>query len=134
MGVYGSQLDAFPELMEQYEVFSMSPLAEGGWSPRKKEAVIRAYISMTRPSRMGFEDGNAETNHAGTMWVDHEDGSRHIRQGLYVEYEGEAYKIIDDNPYIKEGGFCEYRLQVVKGTDGTQVPVPSVERRIVDDY
>lgn len=134
MAVYGVQLAVFPELFEDYDIFSMHPLDKGGWSERTKIKSVSAYISMTKPAKAGIEDGNFESNHSGSMWVDHEDGEEHIPQGCYVSYEGETFKIIDDDPYIKEGGFCEYRLQIVKGTDGTQKPVPEVEQRIIDDY
>ena len=132
--IYGTQLAFFTELMEDYEVFSMKPLAEGGWSKRVPVKTVWAYISMTKPARLGYEDGNTEANHAGSMWVEHEEGEDHLPQGSYVDYHGETYKIIDDDPYIKEGGFCEYRLQILAGTDGTQKEVPEVEQRIVDDY
>lgn len=133
-GVYGEMLGIFPELMEDYEVFSMKPLVKGGWSERTPLKTVSAYISMTKPAKLGYEDGNTESNHAGTMWVEHDFGDEHLPQGSYVEYHGDVYKIIDDDPYIVEGGFCEYRLQIVAGTDGTQKPVPEVEKRIVDDY
>ena len=81
MAVYGDQLAYFPELMEEYEVFSMKPLDKGGWSERTPVKIVTAYISMTKPAKLGYEDGNTEANHAGTMWVAHDDGEEHLPQG-----------------------------------------------------
>ena len=134
MSYYGDLLSAFPELMIEYQIFTMEPLVGGGYRNRtplfkKVGAFIRGAKSPTK-----IQGENRVTNEAGVFYCYELKPSEFIRQGIYFEAEGSIFMINDDQTFAREGGFGAYGCQVVQGFTDTQVENMNVETRTIEDY
>lgn len=134
MSQYGDLLSAFPELIQEIEIFTMTPLAGGGYHNRitlyKKEG---AFIRGGRSS--AAIQGEARiTNEAGILICFVLIPADRIKQGVYFEDEGEIFLINDDQIFSKEAGFAVYGCQLVQGSTDTQVEYEEIEERVIMDY
>lgn len=134
MSTYGDMLSAFPELLREYQIFTMSPRAGGGYQPRvplyKK---VGAFVLGAR-SQASIQGEARITNEAGVFYCYELKESERTPQGVYFEDEGKIFVIIDDQLFAKEGGFAAYSCQLVQGSTDTQVENMNVETRTISDY
>ncbi len=121
-GVYGEQLAYFPEFMQPYDVFSMAPKTGAGYGERKLVKQITGYFSRKVVSDEGVVDNTRTENQRGYLWTEDDVPRSSIRQGLYMEDDGELFTFMSDNAYVREGGFIRHKLQLVAGANGTQTP------------
>jgi hypothetical protein len=132
--IYGDLLYAFTELMLPYTIFHLKPLAGGGFTDRKDIMTVQGYVSRDSGGRAGTPDGTfAEGQEAKFYCFDSLPASS-IRQGMYIEDNGEVFKFIQDNNYAKTGGFAVYSLMIFTGVTDMQVPNRDVERNILNNY
>ena len=134
-GVYGDQLASFPELMKRYKVFTMRPKAGGGFEERVtfKERMI-AYLTRDTGGHAGIPDDTFVEGQQAKFFVFDRIPKGTIRQGLYVEDDGELFKFVQDNSFAREGGFIVHRLEIVTGPTDQQVQNVQVEENIVNAY
>jgi hypothetical protein len=125
MPVYGDQLAFFPELLAKHAVFSMAPRIGGGYGPRVNKRSVVGYFSWIRGGNMGIEGENRTENQQATFWaVDYSGGKGQIRQGEYMEEDGELFVFKHDDGFSREGGFLVYNLQLVAGPTDREVTKP----------
>jgi hypothetical protein len=114
MPIYGDQLAFFPELMEEYTIFKMDALTGGGYGKRYDFREVTGYWSWIKGGNLGTEGDLMTENQNATLWVkDESDGKGIIRQGEFLEREGEIFRFIHDDGFSREGGFIVYNLQLV---------------------
>jgi hypothetical protein len=136
MPIYGNQLAAFPELMEDYEVFKMSPRIGAGYGERHDKKTITGYMSWRKAREMGIEGDARTENDRATFWEQHDytTGEGRIEQGDYVEIEAHLYLFIEGDNFGTEGGFSRWTVQRVAGNTDQQVTNTKVDEVIRNDY
>lgn len=134
MSIYGDVLAVFPELLQEYQIFSMTPLAGGGYHNRinlfKKTG---AFIKGAR-SRMAIAGEARVTNEQGVFYCYENIPGEEIRQGTYFEDGGQIFVLIDDQTFAKEAGYGAYSAQLVQGITDQQVENQNVTSRTISDY
>ena len=134
MSTYGDLLSAFPELMQEFQLFTMEPLVGGGYynsTPLVKK--IGCFIKGAR-SQASIQGESRVTNEAGVFYCKELKPSECTPQGVYFEENNQIFVIADDQTYAKEGGFAVYSCQVVQGITDKQVENLNVETRTIADY
>ena len=134
MAIYGDMLSAFPELLKEYQMFTMDPKAGGGYQNRtplfKKTG---CFIKDTR-SRMAISGESRITNEAGTFYCFEFKPSELMPQGVYFEEDNQIFVVATDQVFDREAGFGAYGCQLVQGTTDRQVENRQVENRTISDY
>jgi len=134
MSVYGDMLSVFPELMKEFQIFSMEPAVGGGYSNRtplfKKEG---CFIKSSR-SHAGIQGEARVTNEAGIFYCKEFSVSERVSQGVYFEEDNQIFVIIDDQTFLQEAGFAAYGCQLVQGLTDKQVENFEVETRTISDF
>jgi len=134
MAIYGDLLSAFPELLKPFQIFTMDPIAGGGYTNRtalfKKTG---AFIKGSR-SPMGIQGESRVPNEAGVFYCFAIKASERISHGMYFEEEDQIFVIADDQVYEQEGGFAAYGCQLVAGVTDRQVENLNVEKTTISDY
>jgi hypothetical protein len=121
--LYGDQLSFFPELLQPYTVFSMAPRIGAGYGRRTNNRTVTGYFSWIRGGTEGIQAELRTENQNATFWVRDDSGGKGlIRQGEYVEVDGELFQFIHDDGFSREGGFIVYNLQLVQGNTDQQQP------------
>jgi hypothetical protein len=122
-GVYGAQLAYFPELFQDYDVFSMRPNVGAGYSHQRVVfRQVSAYLSRNKGGKESVVTELRTENQQASFYCDDELPQAAIKQGLYVEDSGELYQFVVDNSYVREGGFVQHGLQLVTGNNEKQTP------------
>jgi hypothetical protein len=136
MGVYGDQLAAFPELMEDHTVFKMSARIGGGYGGRYDIRAIAGYWSWRKSGKMGIEGDLRTQNHQAVLWAQDDalSGRPLISQNDYVEKDGDVYLVIEDDEFTREGGFTKCLMQKVAGPGDRQMTNTKVDEAIRKDY
>lgn len=132
-GIYGDVLAFFPELLRQYEVFTMQPKIGAGYGKRKTIRKITAYLSFYNKDDLKVEGDLRVSDEIGSLWV-MEDGGTPLPKGLYIEQDGQVYVISSCNDYKYEGGFTEYRFKRLAGVTDVQKNDKIVDEVILNDY
>ena len=134
MAVYGDMLAAFPELLQDFQLFTMKPLTGGGYAPRVPLTTrVGAFIKGSR-SPMKIQGEVRVTNEAGVFYCYELVPDDLLGQGVYFEVNGEIFVINDDQTYSREAGFAVYGCQVAQGNTDTQVENLNVATRTIMDY
>jgi hypothetical protein len=136
MPIYGNQLAAFPELMEEYEVFKMLPRTGAGYGERYGKKTVTGYVSWRRAREADIVGDAAIKNDRGTFWeqCDFLTGKSRIEQLDMVEIEGELYRFVEGDDFSREGGFTPWILQFMAGNTDQQVTNTKVDEVIRNDY
>ena len=134
MSYYGDLLSAVPELLKEYQIFTMEPLAGGGY--RNRTNLYRKTGAFIRHARsvMGIHGEARVLNEAGVFYCYELKLSERTSQGVYFEDDGQIFIIQDDQTFSREAGFAAYGCQVVQGLTDTQVENRNVETRVITDY
>lgn len=134
MSTYGDILSAFPELLKEYQIFTMTPQVGGGYSDRtplfKK---VGSFIKESRSLMMAQGEARV-TNEAGVFYCHEFTVEQMLPQGVYFEEDNQIFVIKDDRTFAKEGGFGAYGCQLVQGFTDKQVENMNVETRVITDY
>jgi hypothetical protein len=134
--VYGNQLTAFPELMEDYEVFKMSPCIGAGYGERYGKKAVTGYMSWRKAREADVVGDAATKNDRGTFWeqCDFLTGESRIEQFDMVEINGELYRFVEGDDFSREGGFARWTVQYVAGNTDQQKANMRVDEIIRNDY
>ena len=134
MAIYGDMLAAFPELLQDFQLFTMKPLAGGGYTGRTNLTTrVGAFIKGSR-SPMKIQGESRVINEAGVFYCYEFIPESTLREGIYFEVENEIFVISDNQTYSREAGFAVYGCQVVQGVTDKQVENLNVESRTISDY
>jgi hypothetical protein len=113
VAVYGDQLAAFSELLEEHVVFKMEPNLGAGYGPRHSERTVTGYFSWIKGGKMEIEGDLRTENQHATLWaLADTDGRGAIEQGDYMERDNLLLVFNHDDGYAREGGFLVYSLQL----------------------
>lgn len=134
MSTYGDLLLFFPELLTEYQIFTMEPMTGGGYRNRTNLYKKTGTFIKGAASRAAVQGESRVLNEAGVFYCYEIKPSEVTPQGVYFEEDGQIFLIKDDQTFAKEGGFAAYGCQLVQGSTDTQVENLKVEERIVTDY
>jgi hypothetical protein len=119
--------------MEEHIIFSLPARTPAGYGKPYNKRTVIGYFSRNRGGNMGIISGNRVENQEATFYAeDDTKGTGVIKQGDYLEADGELYVFNHDDAYSHEGGFIVYNLQLVPAFTGKQRPDPSVD--IASDF
>ena len=134
MSYYGDLLSAFPEMMKEYQIFTMTPRAGGGYTNRTNLYKKTGAFIKGAKSTAAIQGEARVTNEAGVFFCYEFIPSERTPQGVYFEEDGEIFIIKDDQIFSKEAGFAAYGCQVVQGSTDTQTENLKVESRTIEDF
>jgi hypothetical protein len=134
MATYGDILAAFPELLNEYQIFSMEPIAGGGYRNRTKVAKKTGTFVRGAKSQAAISGEARVLNEAGVFYCYQESKDDLTLQGLFFEDRKQIFLIADDQIFASEAGFAAYGCQLVQGSTDRQVENLNVENRIIGDY
>lgn len=134
MSYYGDLLSAFPELLKEYQIFTMEPLAGGGYRNRTNLFKKRGAFIKGAKSSTGIQGEARVTNEAGVFYCYELKASQRTSQGVYFEEDNQIFIINDDQVFAREAGFAAYGCQIVQGPTDRQVENLEVEQRTITDY
>ena len=134
MSIYGDLLSAFPELIKQHQIFTMTPKAGGGYTNRTNLFKKRGAFIKGAKSRMGVYGEARIPNEAGVLFCYETKESERLSHGMYFEEDNQIFVIVDDQVYAREAGFGAYGCQLVQGVTDRQVENMNVEHSTIEDY
>jgi hypothetical protein len=134
MSTYGDLLSAFPELLQEFQLFTMEPKIGGGYEERVKLMKKTGAFVRGAKSSAAISGEARVTNEAGVFYCYELKPSERAGQGIYFEDEGQIFIISDDQTFAREGGFAAYGCQVVQGSTDRQIENPNIEARTIGDY
>ena len=134
MSVYGDILSAFPELLQEFQLFTMRPVAGSSYRNRVPVLIRTGAFIRGSKSRMSIGGEMRLTNEQGTFYCYDNIPDEPIEQGLYFEDGNQIFLLIDDQTFAKEAGFAAFTCQLVKGNTDQQVENLNVEKRTITDY
>lgn len=134
MSYYGDLLSAFPELLKEYQIFTMEPIAGGGY--RNRTNLFKRTGAFIRGAKSAASiQGEARViNEAGIFYCKELKPTDRTPQGVYFEEDNQIFIIHDDQTFSKEAGFAVYGCQIVQGSTDRQVENLNVETRTIEDY
>ena len=134
MSYYGDLLSAFPELLKEYQIFTMEPIAGGGYRNRTNLYKKRGAFIKGARSQASIQGESRVTNEAGVFYCYELKPGQRTPQGVYFEEDGQIFIIHDDQTFAREAGFAAYGCQLVQGSTDKQVENLNVETRTITDY
>ena len=134
MSIYSDILSAFPELIREYQLFTMEPVAGGGYRNRTSLFKKRGAFIKGARSHAAVAGEARVTNEAGVFYCYELKANDRTPQGVYFEENGLIFVINDDQIFAREAGFAAYGCQLVQGSTDTQVENMNVETRTVGDF
>jgi hypothetical protein len=136
MSVYGPQLAAFPELMQDFTVFDLPPKMTAGFGERINEHTVTGYWSWRKHSESGIYENARVEDQRATFWAkdDDETGAPGIAIFDCIEKDGDVYQCIEDDEFTHEGGFTRCTMQIIAGLTGREVTNENVDKVIESDY
>jgi hypothetical protein len=127
-GVYGSFLEAFPELMQPVEFFSQDPLVGAGYGVRIPIGTYEVILQAKSGSSIEGNSGRLSARNAwrtldvannDTMWAPDE---YPLVQGCFMVHpnDGRIYRLATVLEYNREGGFKVWGITKLTGDTGSQ--------------
>lgn len=115
-GIYGEFLLAFPEQFKTAIVYDMHPKINGGWIevPGSRQ-YIRCIYQHTGGKRITISNGNTVQSSGMELWTENAG-----LNGKFTTIENTVYRLVSDNQWTNEGGFCKYSLDKVVGNNGAE--------------
>ncbi len=115
MSVYGEHLAFFPELMEEYNLFTLSQSVSGDYGLREDYMTITGYFTRNKKELAGFPDSTFDMAQDAYLYTYTQLSAGIVSSGVYVEVNNEIYKFVYAEVYSNEGGFSEYRMRRLEG-------------------
>ena len=115
MSYYGDLLSAFPELLKEYQIFTLEPIAGGGYRNRTNLYKKTGAFIKGAKSQAGIQGESRVTNEAGVFYCYALKESEIVPQGVYFEEDNQIFLISDDQTFAREAGFAAYSCQLVQG-------------------
>ena len=134
MSYYGDLLSMFPELLKEYQLFTMEPIAGGGYRNRTNLYRKTGVFIKGAKSSAAIQGESRLTNEAGVFYCYELKEDQRTPQGVYFEDNNQIFIINDDQVFAKEAGFAAYGCQLVQGPTDKQVENLKVEQRVITDY
>ena len=136
MAKYGNMLAAFPELMEEFEVFNMKPRGGAGYGPRTNIRKVVGYWSWRKMSELEVQADLRAPHYHATFWArdDFITGRSVIKQGDYVAVKDDIFIVIDDQNFSREGAFTRCLVRRLVGPTDQQVSNRDVDEAVISDY
>jgi hypothetical protein len=134
MSYYGDLLSMFPELIKEYQLFTMEPLAGGGYRNRTNLFKKRGAFIKGAKSAAAIQGEARVTNEAGVFYCYELKEGQRTPQGIYFEQDNQIFILNDDQIFAREAGFAAYGCQLVQGPTDRQVENLKVENRTITDY
>ena len=135
MAIYGDVLAAFPELLREYQIFTMDPITgAAGYANRKPLCKRTGTFVKGAKSQMKIQGEARVTNETGVFYCYEFNPIELVAQGTYFEEDGQIFVFKDDQVFAKEAGFGAYGCQLVQGNTDKQVENTNVTARTVSDY
>ena len=134
MSYYGDLLMAFPELLKEYQLFTMEPVAGGGYRNRTNLFKRTGAFVKGAKSTAGIQGEARVTNEAGIFYCLELKPTDRTPQGVYFEEDNQIFIISDDQTFSREAGYAAYTCQLVQGVTDRQVENLNVVNRTIEDY
>jgi hypothetical protein len=125
-GVYGDNLSFFPELLAPYKIYAMKPRIGAGYDPRQAVLDVTGHVFRNLGGKETIITKLRTENQVAQFYTPDIIPSSLIKQGLYLEDDGELYTFVKDNNFAREGTFTVHDLQLVQGNTDVQTPHPAV--------
>ena len=135
--IYGQSLISFSEVLEQFQYFGMTasfndnytiPVTSGyNGIDTNYQVVVSGfapagtYLGVIFNDRSGVKDnnGNLVNDQSYILWAEET-----FNPGWFVKWNNTTFRLTSDNDWDRQGGFIQYILERVVGSDG-QGTVPS---------
>lgn len=115
-GIYGEFLLAFPEQFRTVTVYDMEPKYNGGWiQVPDSSKTIRCIFQHTSGRRIKDLNGNQAEGSGLELWTETAG-----LNGKFTTIENTVFRLVSDNQWTYEGGFCKYTLDKVVGNNGAE--------------
>lgn len=112
MSIYGDHLMFFPELMTEYDMYTMIPNIVAGLVPQSAEAdKVRGIIRQMVIKRFDSSSKALVERNIIRFWT----AERFFIDVYIVDEEGYLYRVKGHSSAKKEGNFYTYELENVKG-------------------
>lgn len=123
-GVYGDFLSFFPELFEDFDVFSQKPDVVSGYEVKP----LRTVRGIKQSDDSKLKDWGPHTLHvvnvasAFILWT----YEPFDIVNEFVRIDGKMYRPTKESFFQREGGFYETRVEAVAGNDGVNRTTPEL--------
>ena len=134
MSTYGDILAVFPELLQEYDIFTMVPRVGGGYEHRKSLCKREGFFIKSTRTRMQITGESRVSSKAGVFYCLEPVPADLVRQGTYFEEDNQIFVFSDEEVFAKEAGFGAYGCQLVEGNTDQQVENKTIEKRTIMDY
>ena len=114
MGVYSpNMLMHFPEQFIKVPYFDMQPLINDNYGSRENQVNINCIV-QNLGSGVKDSNGHIVRNSRNYLW-----STRELTPGKFVEWNSRVFRLVVDNDWVREGGFYNYSMEKLVGSDGT---------------
>lgn len=117
--IYGEMLLFFPERFQVIPYFDRLPLENDNYGPKIYEATTRGILE-TKGGNVRDNNDNIVRESMFSWWT-----ASGLIPGRFTELEGVLYRFMTDSPWPSQGGFFQYDLEKVVGSDGTNTAGPT---------
>jgi hypothetical protein len=122
MGVYGEMLDFFPEQFRSGTYFEQEPLINDGYTrgeiPPDETPITGVFQNNTSDIFDG--NGNLVKRKGLYLWI-----MTPLVEGRFVRFQDVVYRIVVGNEWPSEGGFYEYQIKRLVGSNGDDAIEPA---------
>jgi hypothetical protein len=118
-GIYGELLDHFPEQFQSIPVFDMDPKINNGYENKTPDVLVQGIIQNYETDVLD-NNGNLAVKAGLYLWT-----YRPVTAGFFCRYQNTVYRLIVANDWPREGGFFEYRMERLVGSDGQVQVTPA---------
>lgn len=115
MGVYGSMLAFFPELVQSFEYFEMPPKVTFGYSHRIDLGKVRGIFQYMKKGELLRQNDVLDDVSIPTFW-----SRSKLKNGNFITVEDVYYRITNPSAWQHEGSFTIYVLETVTGNTDRQ--------------
>ena len=122
MAVYGNMLNYFPELMRQFDYFSMKPQPVASYSKREDLGKVTGVFQFVKKGELRIATDTIAETEFPTFWT-----KKELVVGNFMTIEGTDYRICNDFKWMYEGEFRVYGLETFVGNSDKQEPIPDVK-------
>lgn len=108
MGVYGNLLGYFSHLQKVVYLLKMPPRIGAGYYEREVLDSFNGYVNFARKKETSVVADSIQFTEVPNLYT-----RKELQQGSIVEYEGDVYRVKAKNSHYFEGGYMEYRLEMI---------------------
>lgn len=122
MGVYGNFFIPFPEQFRAGTYFDQEPLINDGYTRGEDPPDETPIIGIFQNNRSDVlnKNGNLVKKKGLYLWVESV-----LTEGWFVRFDDIVYRIVSGNDWPSEGGFYEYGIERLGGSNGDESDEPA---------